>query len=236
MACLELEYEGKAKRVYRLTKNLLLMEFKDEVTAGNGVRREIAVGKGRLTAAQTSFFMRLLESRGLRTHFIDWDGDRRIVVRRLRVLPLEVIVRNYAYGSFLKRMPLVKPMTRFSRPIVEFHYKDDRLHDPLVLPDDIVEAGVINRELLDEIVNMALKANDVLYEFLASKGLTLIDFKLEFGLDENGVLYIADEISCDTMRVLRDGEHLDKEVFRRGASAEELVKRYAEFNKIVGVE
>lgn len=137
----ELIYEGKAKRVYRVDNEFLVMEFKDEVTAFDGARKEHAPGKGRLAAAQTAFLMGLLGRHGIRNHLVDWDGDRKILVRELRMIPIEVIVRNYAYGSFLKRMPLMKPMTKFSKPLVEFHLKSDELHDPLITTDDIIEPG-----------------------------------------------------------------------------------------------
>jgi phosphoribosylaminoimidazole-succinocarboxamide synthase len=232
----ELIYEGKAKRVYRLNNERLVMEFKDEVTAFDGLRKEVAIGKGRLAAAQTAFFMSYLEGNGVRTHFIYWDGDRRITVRALRMVPIEVIVRNYAYGSFLKRMPMVKPLTRFSKPLVEFHLKSDELHDPLLTMDDITEAGLLTREELQEIINTSLRVNDLLTNLLSTRALTLVDFKLEFGFDGSGRLLLADEMSGDTMRILRNGKHLDKELFRKGASAMDLVKAYAELNALLGIK
>ncbi|MGC8544035.1 MAG: phosphoribosylaminoimidazolesuccinocarboxamide synthase, partial [Vulcanisaeta sp.] len=228
-------YEGKAKRVYRVNDELLIMEFKDEVTAFDGARRENAPGKGRLAAAQTVFFMRLLSKYGIRNHLVDWDGDRKVLVRSLKMIPIEVIVRNYAYGSFLKRMPLIKPMTKFSRPLVEFHLKSDELHDPLITSDDIIEAGLVNNDQLSEMVDTALKVNTILSNFMMSKGLTLVDFKLEFGIDKLGNVVLADELSGDTMRVLINNKHLDKELFRKGASALELVKAYEEMNRLLGI-
>lgn len=216
----ELIYEGKAKRVYRVNDELLVMEFKDEVTAFDGARKELAPGKGRLAAAQTAFFMRLLGRYGIKNHLVDWDGDRKILVRGLRMIPIEVIVRNYAYGSFLKRMPLVKPMTRFSKPpLVEFHLKSDELHDPLITTDDIIEAGLAKQEQLNEITGIALRVNEILSNYMVSRGLTLVDFKLEFGFDKSGNLVLADELSGDTMRILINGRHLDKELFRRGGAS-----------------
>ncbi len=183
--------------------------------------RSMPPGKGRLAAAQTVFFMQLLGKYGIRNHLVDWDGDRKILVRSLRMIPIEVIVRNYAYGSFLKRMPpLVKPLTKFRKPLVEFHLKSDELHDPLITTDDIIEAGLVDYGQLNEIINTALRVNSILSEFMASRGgLTLVDFKLEFGFDKSGNIVLADEISGDTMRILINGRHLDKELFRKGASA-----------------
>ncbi len=235
MNMVELIYEGKAKRVYRLNDDELIMEFKDEVTALDGLRREVAAGKGRLAAAQTAFFMNYLERNGVRTHFIDWDGDRRITVRALRMVPIEVIVRNYAYGSFLRRMPMVKPLTRFSKPLVEFHLKSDELHDPLLTTDDLIEAGLLGKGDLQEVINTSLKVNDLLMGLLGMHGLTLLDFKLEFGFSRDGRLLLADELSGDTMRILKEGRHLDKELFRKGASAVDLVKAYAELNALLGI-
>ncbi len=231
----ELIYEGKAKRVYRVNDEFLVMEFKDEVTAFDGARKEHAPSKGRLAAAQTVFLMGLLGRYGIRNHLVDWDGDRKILVRGLRMIPIEVIVRNYAYGSFLKRMPLMKPMTKFSKPIVEFHLKSDELHDPLITMDDIIEAGLANWGQINEIINTALRVNEVLGNYMVSRGLTLVDFKLEFGSDGSNNLVLADELSGDTMRVLINGRHLDKELFRRGASAMDLVKSYEEMNKLLGI-
>ncbi len=168
----ELIYEGKAKRVYRVNDELLIMEFKDEVTAFDGARKEQAPGKGRLAAAQTVFFMQLLGKYGIRNHLVDWDGDRKILVRSLRMIPIEVIVRNYAYGSFLKRMPpLVKPLTKFRKPpLIEFHLKSDELHDPLITMDDIIEVGLVDYGQLNEIINTALRVNSILSELMASRG------------------------------------------------------------------
>ncbi|MGC8542780.1 MAG: phosphoribosylaminoimidazolesuccinocarboxamide synthase [Vulcanisaeta sp.] len=231
----ELIYEGKAKRVYRVNDEFLVMEFKDEVTAFDGARKEHAPSKGKLAAAQTVFLMGLLGKYGIRNHLVDWDGDRKILVRSLRMIPIEVIVRNYAYGSFLKRMPLVKSMTKFSKPLIEFHLKSDELHDPLITTDDIIEAGLVSQEQLNEIMGIALSINEILNNYMASKGLTLVDFKLEFGFDKSNNLVLADELSGDTIRVLINGRHLDKELFRRGGSSTDLVKAYEEMNKILGI-
>ncbi|ADY02140.1 Phosphoribosylaminoimidazolesuccinocarboxamidesynthase [Vulcanisaeta moutnovskia 768-28] len=231
----ELIYEGKAKRVYRVNDEFLVMEFKDEVTAFDGARKEHAPSKGKLAAAQTVFLMGLLGKYGIRNHLVDWDGDRKILVRSLRMIPIEVIVRNYAYGSFLKRMPLVKSMTKFSKPLIEFHLKSDELHDPLITTDDIIEAGLASQEQLNEIMGIALRINEILNNYMASKGLTLVDFKLEFGFDKSNNLVLADELSGDTIRVLINGRHLDKELFRRGSSSADLVKAYEEMNKILGI-
>jgi len=233
---LEIMYEGKSKRVYVKTTDELVMEFKDEVTAGDGAIRAVAPGKGVLCAAVSAYFFKHLESRGIRTHFLSYDGVRRLTVRRLRMVPLEVIVRNYAYGSLLKRMPLFRELQPLNPPLVEFHYKDDSLHDPLVLVEDVVRAGLATRELLDAMVEASLRANEELTKLLASKGLALVDAKFEFGL-LGGELVLADEISGDTVRVLDEsGRHLDKEVFRRSKSVELLLVAYRELASRLGLE
>ncbi len=233
---LEVVYEGKSKRVYVKTADELVMEFKDEVTAGDGAIRAVAPGKGVLCAAVSAYLFKYLEDRGIRTHFLSYDGVRRITVRKLRMVPLEVIVRNYAYGSLLKRMPLFKQLQPLNPPLVEFHYKDDSLHDPLVLVDDVVRAGLAAKELLDSMVEASLRVNEELTKLLASKGLTLVDAKFEFGL-LGGELVLADEISGDTVRVLDEsGKHLDKEVFRKSRNVEVLLVTYRELASRLGLE
>jgi phosphoribosylaminoimidazole-succinocarboxamide synthase len=175
----QLLYEGKAKRVYVKDENTLLMEFKDVVTALDGVKVSQAPGKGVLNAALSAFFFRLLESRGVNTHFIGYDGGRVLTVRRLKMVPVEVIVRNYAYGSLIKRLPLYKPLSKLGKPIVEYHYKSDELHDPLILPEDILNTGLMSGEELNTVNEVSLRVNEVLSSELVRYGLTLVDFKLE---------------------------------------------------------
>lgn len=229
-------YEGKSKRVYVKTADELVMEFKDEVTAGDGAVRAVAPGKGVLCAAVSAYLFRYLEDRGIRTHFLGYDGVRRLTVRRLRMIPLEVVVRNYAYGSLLKRMPLFRELQPLNPPLVELHYKDDSLHDPLVLVEDVVMAGLVTKELSNAMVEESLRVNEELTKLLASRGLTLVDAKFEFGLLE-GELVLADEISGDTVRVLdKGGRHLDKEVFRRSKNVEVLLAAYRELASRLGLE
>ncbi len=225
----ELMYEGKTKRVYVINDDNLAMEFKDVVTALDGVKKFHAPKKGVLNAAVSAHLFKLLESKGVKTHFISYDGGNIHIVRRLRIIPVEVIVRNYAYGSLIKRLPLFKEFEKLNRPIVEFHYKDDKLHDPLILPEDIVNLGLVSEKEVDELRSISLKVNDILLEELSSRGLKLIDFKVEFGRELDGeALILADEISGDSIRVVDEGgNHLDKEVFRRGGSVEALISAYS---------
>lgn len=201
------------------------MEFKDEVTAGDGARRDSAPGKGELAAKTSALLFRVVSS-VVNTHFVDYKPPNSLIVRRVNIMPLEVIVRYYAYGSFLRRMPLVPRLRRFSRPIVEFHLKDDGLHDPLLLEDDIIESGLATREELDEMRRMALATADRLSEVFEGRGAQLIDAKFEFGRDPDGGLVLADELSGDTMRILYNGEHLDKEYYRQTGDAKGLIERY----------
>ncbi|MGC8583631.1 MAG: phosphoribosylaminoimidazolesuccinocarboxamide synthase [Thermoproteus sp.] len=227
---MELIYEGKAKRIYRTDRGLI-MEFKDEVTAGDGARRDAAPGKGILAAELSSLLLKYIEAAGVPTHLIEFVPPRSMLVRPARVLPLEIIVRYKAYGSFLKRMPHVRPLAEFRRPIVEFHLKDDRLHDPLLLEDDVVEAGLATEAELDVARRMALKAATALRELYRKADCDLLDVKFEFGRID-GELVLVDEISGDTFRVLCGGEHLDKEYYRRTGDVVGLVERYKKLLEI----
>ena len=236
MNTLQLIYEGKSKRVYAMDEYRLVMEFKDDVTAADGLVKAVAMGKGILAARISSYLFNILGKSGVKTHFIDYDGKRRIVVKKLEMIPLEVIVRNYAYGSLLKRMPLYKPLQKLEPPLLEFHYKDDDLHDPLVLEEDIIRVGIIDNNMLNYIKEVSLKVNSILTDFFKSKGLRLVDIKLEFGIDRHGEVVLADEISGDTFRVLDEhGEHLDKEIFRRTRDVGALLKAYLRLAERIGI-
>ncbi len=233
---MRLLYEGKAKRVYELDRDVLVLEFKDELTAFDGAKRDQAPMKGVYAAALSAFLFSYLDSNGVYTHFIEYDGDRRIKVLRLEMIPLEVIVRNYAYGSQLRRMPLLRPLKKLERPIVEFHYKSDELRDPLVLPEDILEAGILTESELRDIVSLSLRVNELLFSLFQKHNLRLIDLKLEFGRRDSKIV-IGDELSGDTMRLLdEEGRHLDKEAYRRGASPTELVENYRKILEILNVK
>ncbi len=229
-------YEGKSKRVYVKNSNTLIMEFKDTVTALDGARIAEAPGKGILNAALTAYFFDMLKKEGIENHFMDYDGCRVITVKKLNMVPIEVIVRNYAYGSLIKRLPLFKPLTKLTTPLVEFHYKSDELHDPLILPEDVVNSGLMSLDEVKYVILTSLRVNEVLTRRLSECGLRLIDFKLEYGRDLNNKLVLADEISGDTIRVLdSDGRHLDKELFRRGGGVDDLIKAYALLAQRLGV-
>ena len=229
---MKLLYEGKAKRVYDAGNGLLIMEFKDEVTAGDGARRDHAPRKGELAAKTSAKLFEVVERAGVETHYVGFEPPNRLVVKRLDMIPLEVIVRFHAYGSLLKRMPLLKKMQRLDPPIVELHYKSDELHDPLILPEDAVVAGLLSRGEVEEIMRLSLAAANALYRFFESRGATLVDIKFEFGR-LGGRLVLGDEISGDTMRVLVNGEHLDKEYYRATGDVQGLVNRYERLLQLV---
>jgi len=230
-------YEGKSKRVYVKNRDELILEFKDEVTARDGALRSFIRGKGIINARVSAYFFSVLNKKGIDTHFLDYDGARKMAVKKLRMLPLEVIVRNYAYGSQLKRIPLLKPLQELNPPIVEFHYKDDSLHDPLIIVDDIINSGIATHEELNFIIKTSLRINDILREVFSEAKLKLIDFKIEFGRDRDNKLILADEISGDTFRVLDDnGKHLDKEVFRRTGDPKLLIDAYIRLCEKLGIK
>lgn len=226
---MELVYEGKAKRVYR-SGDLYIMVFKDEVTAGDGAFKATAPGKGALAAETTYLLMRYLAP-VVETHLVEFKPPNALVVRPAEVVPIEVIVRFEAYGSQLKRMPKLMPLKPLSKPLVEYHYKDDSLHDPLVYPQEIVEAGLVAEEELAELERRALTAAAALRELYRRAGCDFVDVKFEFGRI-GGRLLLVDEISGDTFRLLCGGEHLDKEYFRKTKDAAGLVERYKKLLEI----
>ncbi|MEM0110746.1 phosphoribosylaminoimidazolesuccinocarboxamide synthase [Desulfurococcus sp.] len=234
---LQLLYEGKTKRVYSKTPELLVLEFKDDVTAMDGVVKKTMPGKGVINARLSAYLFRHLEKHGVETHLVEYNGDRFLTVRRLEMLPIEVIVRNHAYGSLLKRMPLYKKLQELNPPLVEFHYKDDSLHDPLITSEDIIYTGLLTSGELRWLIEVTMKVNNVLSELFSRVGLKLVDFKVEYGRDGNGKLILGDELTGDSIRVLDDkGNHLDKEVFRRTGDIEALRTAYIELCNRLGVD
>ena len=213
----ELRYAGKAKRVYRTDDPAVcVIDFTDDATAFNGEKRGQIDGKGRVNAATTEIFCGLLERAGIPTHFIARVSETAIEARSVDIVPIEVVVRNIAAGSFSKRlgMPEGEPL---SRPIVEFSYKRDDLGDPLLTRSHIEVLGLADADVVDELERRALQVNELLREHLAARGVTLVDCKLEFGHTQDGELLLADEISPDTCRFwdAHTGEKLDKDRFRR---------------------
>ncbi|MEW8975226.1 MAG: phosphoribosylaminoimidazolesuccinocarboxamide synthase [Exiguobacterium sp.] len=210
-------YEGKAKRLYTTQEqDVLRIVYKDEATAFNGEKKEVFAGKGELNNRLTSHFFEILEQAGIPTHFIERVSEREQLVRRVTIIPLEVVVRNVVAGSLSKRLG-IEEGTVLETPIVEFYYKDDTLGDPLVTSSHINLLKIATSEELEELSDKALRVNEVLQPYFRQNGITLIDFKLEYGKTADGTILLADEISPDTCRFwdLKTNEKLDKDVFRR---------------------
>jgi len=210
-------YEGKAKKVYATTDpNLCIVSYKDDATAFNGLKKGTIAGKGAINNRVTNHLMRLLEGKGIPTHLVEELNEREALVKKVSIIPLEVIVRNIAAGSLAKRLGLVEGV-RLSRTVLEFCYKDDELGDPMVNEHHIFALGLATEEELQTITDYALRVNRILSEYLRDLNIELIDFKLEFGKTGDGAIVLADEISPDTCRFWdsRTQEKLDKDRFRR---------------------
>jgi len=213
----ELLYEGKAKRIYKTDEeNVVLVEYKDSATAFNGEKKAEITGKGRLNNEITSLLFLKLKEQGIESHFIKRISETEQLVKEVTIIPLEVVVRNVAAGSFSKRLG-IEEGAPLSAPIVEFYLKDDALGDPLVTVDHILELKAATAEEITILREKALEVDAVLSSFFAEQGINLIDFKLEFGKDPQGQILLADEISPDTCRLWdqKTNEKLDKDVFRR---------------------
>ena len=209
-------YEGKAKKIYRTEDpDLLVQHFKDDATAFNAKKRGTIVGKGVMNNRISERLFRLLETEGVKTHFVDRPTDRDMVVRKLEIIPVEVVVRNIIAGSMSKRLGVAEG-TKAKKPIVEFYYKSDALDDPLVNDDTAVALGWATPAELSKIKSMARKVNSVLKRFFRQRGIMLVDFKLEFGR-HNGEVLLGDEICPDTCRLwdMKTMEKMDKDRFRR---------------------
>jgi phosphoribosylaminoimidazole-succinocarboxamide synthase len=213
----ELLYEGKAKRIYATDQeDVVRVQYKDSATAFNGEKKAEIVGKGRLNNEITSLLFSKLGKAGIQSHFIEKISENEQLVKRVQIIPLEVVVRNFAAGSFSKRLG-IEEGKKLSRPIVEFYLKDDALGDPLITDEHIDVLNLAAAEEVAELKAAALKINEVLGGFFAEIGVRLIDFKLEFGKDTEGKILLADEISPDTCRLwdMETQQKLDKDVFRR---------------------
>lgn len=216
MKKLEQIYEGKAKKVFATDDpGIVIVDYKDDATAFNGLKKGTIAGKGVVNNKVSNHFFRLLESHGIPTHFIEQLSDRETAVRRVQILPVEVIVRNRAAGSFSKRMG-VEEGTELACPILEFSYKNDELGDPFINSYYIRALKLATDEEMEEVREYSFRINDILRAYLDGLGIELIDFKLEFGRCDGKVI-LADEISPDTCRFWdkATGKKLDKDRFRR---------------------
>jgi len=210
-------YEGKAKKLYTTDDpNLLIVEYKDSFTAFNGVKKATMSGKGQLNNKISSKLFDVLASKGVQSHFVKQLDDTHQLVKRVKIIPVEVVVRNITTGSLCKRLGVEEGM-KLPRPLVEFYYKDDALGDPLILEDHAILFGWASEDDIAKIKEIAVRVNEVLSEYFAKRGIILVDFKLEFGKDSAGNLMLADEISPDTCRFWDSstGDRLDKDRFRK---------------------
>lgn len=210
-------YEGKAKKVYATDENnLVIVSYKDDATALDGLKKGTIAGKGAINNRMSNFIMQIIEKQGVPTHFVEELNDRETVVKKVKILPLEVIIRNISAGHFAQRYGVDEGIV-FSEPTIEFSYKNDDLHDPLLNSYHAIALGLATREEIEEVKAAAFKINDIMKEYFASLGVTLVDFKLEFGKTADGKIVLADEISPDTCRFwdAKTGEKLDKDRFRR---------------------
>ncbi len=210
-------YEGKAKKVYATAnENLCVVSYKDDATAFNGAKKGTIVGKGVVNNRMTNMMMQLLEKHGVPTHFVEELSDRETVVKKVSIVPLEVIIRNVSAGSFAKRYGVEEGIV-FEQPTIEFSYKCDALDDPLINDYHALALKLATAEEIETIKKYAFKVNEVLKEYFLKLGVRLIDFKLEFGKLSDGSIVLADEISPDTCRFwdAETGEKLDKDRFRR---------------------
>ena len=213
----ELLYEGKAKKLF-ITEDpqILRVEYKDDATAFNGKKFDRLRDKGRLNNAITVFFFEHLDTKDIPSHFVRKISETEQLVRRVKIIPLEVVVRNVAAGSLSKRIGWEEGK-ELPHPIVEFYYKDDELGDPLLAEEHIRLLELASEAQIEELKKRGLAVNEALKSLMLSKGIRLIDFKLEFGLDQKGEILLADEISPDTCRFwdIESGKILDKDRFRR---------------------
>lgn len=217
MQKLEQLYEGKAKKVFKTDNpEILMVDYKDDATAFNGEKKGTIESKGVINNKVTNHFMQMLEKKGIPTHFVEEISDRETLVKKVTIVPLEVIIRNVAAGSFSKRYG-VEEGTPLKTPSLEFSYKDDALGDPLINSYHVLALGLATKEEIDTIADYAFKINDILKDYLIGLGIKLIDFKLEFGKTGDGTIVLADEISPDTCRFwdTETNKKLDKDRFRR---------------------
>lgn len=210
-------YEGKAKKVYSTNdENLCIVSYKDDATAFNGLKKGTISGKGVVNNKMSNYLMQLLEKEGVPTHYVEELNDRETVVKKVSIVPLEVIVRNIAAGSFSKRFGVEEGKVLLC-PTLEFCYKDDSLGDPMVNDYHILACGWATKEELDTISEYTFKINNFLKNYFAKINIDLVDFKIEFGKTSDGKIILADEISPDTCRFWDATTHekLDKDRFRR---------------------
>ena len=225
-------YEGKAKKVFATDDpNLVIVDYKDDATAFNGLKKGSIAGKGVINNVMSNHMFQLLEKQGVPTHFVEQLSERETLVKKVSIVPLEVIIRNISAGSFAKRFGVEEGIV-FDEPTIEFSYKNDDLGDPLMNAYHAVALKAATREEIETIKSMAFKVNEVMKQYFDSLNVILVDFKLEFGKTADGKIVLADEISPDTCRLWdkTTKEKLDKDRFRRDLGGveeayQEIMKR-----------
>ena len=230
----DLLYEGKAKKVYSTDDpNLCIFEYKDDATAFNGIKKGSFEGKGEINNQMANFIFRLLEEKGIKTHMVEELSKRETLVKKVDIIPLEVIVRNIAAGSFSKRYGVEEGVV-FKEPTLEFSYKNDELGDPLINSYHALALGIATRDDIKKISDIAFGVNEALKEIFKNIGIKLVDFKIEVGRTSDGEIVLADEISPDTCRLwdAETNKKLDKDQFRRdlGEFAEVYHEVWARLN------
>ena len=228
-------YEGKAKKVFATDDaNLVIVDYKDDATAFNGEKKGTIAGKGAINNVMSNHLFQLLEQQGVPTHYVEQLSERETVVKKVSIVPLEVIIRNISAGSFAKRFGVEEGIV-FDEPTIEFSYKNDDLGDPLMNAYHAIALKLATREEIERIKTMAFKINEVMKQYFDTLNVTLVDFKLEFGKTADGTIVLADEISPDTCRLWdkTTGEKLDKDRFRRDMGGVE--EAYQEImNRVMG--
>ncbi|MBD5092528.1 MAG: phosphoribosylaminoimidazolesuccinocarboxamide synthase [Clostridiales bacterium] len=228
----EMLYEGKAKKVYATDNaDVVLVSYKDDATAFNGLKKGTITGKGVINNKVTNYMMKQLEKEGVPTHFIEELSDRDTLVKKVSIVPLEVIIRNISAGSFSKRYGVEEGIV-FAEPTIEFSYKNDDLGDPLINDYHALALGIATKEDIETIKTLSFKVNAFMKKFFKAINIDLVDFKLEFGKTSDGTIVLADEISPDTCRFWDSTTHekLDKDRFRRDlgnveGAYQEMMKR-----------
>jgi phosphoribosylaminoimidazole-succinocarboxamide synthase len=235
MKKLEMLYEGKAKKVYSTdVEDTYIVDYKDDATAFNGLKKGTIAGKGVINNKMSNHLFRMLEKEGVPTHYVEELSDRETAVKKVKIVPLEVIIRNVSAGSFAKKLG-IEEGRKLLIPTLEFSYKDDALGDPMINDYYAIAIGAATREEIDRITELAFKVNDILCKYFAEREIELIDFKLEFGR-YHGQIILADEISPDTCRLWDSNTHdkLDKDRFRRDLGNVE--DAYQEVYKRLGIQ
>ena len=231
----ELINNGKVKSVYATDNpDEVIIEFRDDMTAGDGERKEVMDNKGAYNAVISTKIFKVLEENGIETQFIDLPEPNIMIAKKLEMIPIEVIIRNIATGSLIRKYPFAEG-SRLEPPIVQMDFKADEYHDPM-LNDSLIKAlGIATQEEIDILTQKALKINEILTKFFADAGIILVDFKIEFGKDKDGNILLGDEISPDGCR-LWDSETLeilDKELFRKGKDSEVMNAYIEVYNRVI---